>query len=115
MTTNECIAWLNYLKDEEHQKADSYVPCVTEVALQKAIEILEKFDGLTSALETGNRVNEYLSAEKNRIIKAVNDMCIMNSPGVHEYGTYQNGLYEGLRMAYDIIIGKEETLGGGEG
>lgn len=42
MTLLEALDWLNFLKEEEHIKADSIVPCDSEIAIGMAIESLKQ-------------------------------------------------------------------------
>ena len=42
MTREDVIDWLESMKQEEHIKADSIVPCDTEIALCMAIEALKQ-------------------------------------------------------------------------
>ena len=41
MTITEVIEWLEFMKEEEHTKADSVVPCDTEIALGMAIDAIK--------------------------------------------------------------------------
>ena len=42
MNREDVVDWLEYMKEEEHAKTDSIVPCDTEIALGMAIEALKQ-------------------------------------------------------------------------
>lgn len=42
MTREEVAEWLEFMQEEEHNKADSIVPCTNEIALGIAVEALKQ-------------------------------------------------------------------------
>ena len=108
MKPEDVIGWLEFMKEKEHDKADSIVSCDTEIALGMAIKTLKEREGLTLALEQANATINYLNEEKEKAIKEIKELKAFNLKCDGQPEWLRKGIDVGLNTALNVLKDKED-------